>query len=101
MHRRGSLRAIVWTFVLTLAATLLVLNFTSGEKRLDEQVKREYALHDEANLNIYDEAFAAGQTAQFEADLRLSKRLTYEAWKDRPLREKAMEQVAALLSSQL
>jgi len=62
---------------------------------------RSFRLNDEANLNIYDEAFAAGQTAQFEADLRLSKRLTYEAWKDRPLREKAMEHVAALLSSQL
>lgn len=62
---------------------------------------RSFRLNDEANLNIYDEAFAAEQTAQFEADLRLSKRLTYEAWKDRPLREKAMEHLAALLSSQL
>ena len=62
---------------------------------------RSFRLNDEANLNIYDETFAAGQTAQFEADLRRSKRLTYEAWKDRPLHEKAMEHLAALLSSQL
>ncbi|WP_198088123.1 phospholipase D-like domain-containing protein [Variovorax sp. E3] len=62
---------------------------------------RSFRLNDEANLNIYDEAFAAGQTAQFEADLRQSKRLDYEAWKNRPLREKAMEHLAALLSSQL
>ncbi len=62
---------------------------------------RSFRLNDEANLNIYDETFAAEQTAQFEADLRRSKRLTYEAWKDRPLHEKAMEHLAALLSSQL
>lgn len=46
MHRPRTFKIIVWTFVLTLAATLLVLNFTSGEKKLDEQVKREYGLHD-------------------------------------------------------
>jgi cardiolipin synthase len=62
---------------------------------------RSFRLNDEANLNIYDEAFAAEQTTQFEADLRQSKRLTYEAWKDRPLHEKAMEHLSALLSSQL
>ena len=39
-------KTIAWTFLLTVAATLLVLNFTSGEKKLEEQVKREYALHD-------------------------------------------------------
>ncbi|MES1264740.1 MAG: phospholipase D-like domain-containing protein, partial [Variovorax sp.] len=43
---RRHLKAIAWTFVLTLAATLLVLNFSSGEKKLDEQVRREYALRD-------------------------------------------------------
>ena len=43
---RRHLKAIAWTFVLTLAATLLVLNFSSGEKKLDEQVRREYALSD-------------------------------------------------------
>ena len=43
---RHQLKAIGWTFVLTIAATLLVLNLTSGEKRLDEQIKREYTLHD-------------------------------------------------------
>ncbi|MGJ7613288.1 MULTISPECIES: phospholipase D-like domain-containing protein [unclassified Variovorax] len=62
---------------------------------------RSFRLNDEANLNIYDEAFAAAQTVQFEADLGQSKRLTYDAWKDRPLHEKALERLAALLSSQL
>ncbi|MEO5738072.1 MAG: phospholipase D-like domain-containing protein [Variovorax sp.] len=40
------LKTAFWTFLLTVAATLLALNFTSGEKKLDEQIKREYSLHD-------------------------------------------------------
>jgi cardiolipin synthase A/B len=62
---------------------------------------RSFRLNDEANLNIYDEAFAAAQTVQFEADLAQSKRLSYEGWKDRPLLEKAWEHLAAVLSPQL
>jgi len=62
---------------------------------------RSFRLNDEANLNIYDEAFAAAQTKQFEADLRQSKRLTLAAWQHRPLAEKLMEHLAALLSTQL
>jgi cardiolipin synthase len=62
---------------------------------------RSFRLNDEANLNIYDEAFAAEQTVQFEADLRQSKRLSFEQWKNRPLHEKALEHLSALLSSQL
>jgi len=62
---------------------------------------RSFRLNDEANLNIYDEDFAAAQTAQFEADLKQSRQLTLAAWRDRPLTEKAMEHVAAWLSKQL
>jgi len=62
---------------------------------------RSFRLNDEANLNIYDEEFAAAQTVQFEADLKQSRRLSLEAWQARPLAEKAMEHVAALLADQL
>ncbi len=62
---------------------------------------RSFRLNDEANLNIYDEAFAKAQTAVFEADLKQSKPVTLEAWRARPLREKAMERLASLLASQL
>ena len=62
---------------------------------------RSFRLNDEANLNIYDAAFAAAETVQFEADLKLAQRITLDAWRERPLREKAMEHLAALLSSQL
>ena len=41
------------------------------------------------------------QATQFEADLKQSRQLTLAAWRDRPLREKAMEHVAAWLSNQL
>jgi cardiolipin synthase A/B len=62
---------------------------------------RSFRLNDEANLNIYDEAFAAEETVQFEADLKQSRRVTLEAWKNRPLHEKAMEHLASVLSLQL
>jgi cardiolipin synthase len=62
---------------------------------------RSFRLNDEANLNIYDAEFAASQTAQFEKDLKQSKRVSLEAWRDRPLHEKAMEHLASLLASQL
>ena len=62
---------------------------------------RSFRLNDEANLNIYDADFAAAETVQFEADLKQAKRITLEAWRERPLREKAMEHLASVLSSQL
>ena len=43
---RSRTKAIFWTLVLSVVATVLVLAFTGGEKKLDEQVTREYALHD-------------------------------------------------------
>jgi cardiolipin synthase len=39
-------KLVVWTSVLTAAAAVIALNFTGGEKKLEEQVRREYALHD-------------------------------------------------------
>jgi cardiolipin synthase len=62
---------------------------------------RSFRLNDEANLNIYDEAFARQQIAIFEDDLKKSRRVTLEAWRDRPLKEKAWERIAVLLSPQL
>lgn len=62
---------------------------------------RSFRLNDEANLNAYDPAFAARATEVFEQDLERSRRITLEAWKDRPWREKLLERASALLSSQL
>ena len=62
---------------------------------------RSFRLNDEANLNVYDTAFAARQTAVFEDDMAHSLRVTYQMWRERPLKEKALEEVAALLRVQL
>jgi cardiolipin synthase len=69
-----------------------------GSTNFDE---RSFRLNDEANLNVYDRDFARRQRADFEADLARSRRITFEAWRDRPLLEKAWEHVAALLGPQL
>ena len=62
---------------------------------------RSFRLNDEANLNVYDAEFAERATAVFEQDLKRSRRITLEAWKDRPWQEKLLEKASALLSSQL
>ncbi|WP_157062504.1 phospholipase D-like domain-containing protein [Pseudoxanthomonas dokdonensis] len=62
---------------------------------------RSFRLNEEANLNIYDDAFAEHVTGVFEADLRHARRITYEQWQQRPWREKLLEHTAALFSSQL
>jgi len=62
---------------------------------------RSFRLNDEANLNVYDAAFAKAQEAQFELDLARSRRVTLEQWRDRPWQEKLMEHTAGLLKAQL
>jgi len=62
---------------------------------------RSFRLNDEASLNIYNQGFATRVTAVFEADLLKSRRYTYAAWQDRPLREKFFEKVLWPIRSQL
>ena len=62
---------------------------------------RSFRLNDEANLNVYDKQFAERLEDVFEADLGRSKRITFEMWKKRPLRQKIVEKLSSLLSSQL
>jgi cardiolipin synthase A/B len=62
---------------------------------------RSFSLNDEANLNIFDKAFAARQIAIFEQDLERSKAITLVDWRQRPLLERVLEQSAALLRLQL
>jgi cardiolipin synthase len=62
---------------------------------------RSFRLNDEANLNIYDSAFAARQTQVFETDLKQSRRITFEAWKARPWRDKLREHALALVGALL
>jgi cardiolipin synthase len=62
---------------------------------------RSFRLNDEANLNIYDPAFAKAQTAIFDADLAKSHRVTLAEWENRPWKERVLEKAAALIGSQL
>jgi cardiolipin synthase len=62
---------------------------------------RSFRLNDEASLNVYDHAFAERMTEVFEADLKPSKRYTYESWEQRPLKEKFMETFVLPIKSQL
>ena len=62
---------------------------------------RSFRLNDEANLNVYDTAFAARQIDAFERDLAQSRRVTLAEWRSRPWHEKVIEHAAALLSPQL
>ena len=62
---------------------------------------RSFRLNDEANLNVYDRAFAQQQNAIFDDDLRHAKAYDYARWERRPWTEKLLEHSAALFRSQL
>jgi cardiolipin synthase len=62
---------------------------------------RSFALNDEANLNVYDRDFALQQVRIFEEDLKRSRRITFEEWRNRPWTEKLSEYAAMLLGTQL
>jgi cardiolipin synthase len=62
---------------------------------------RSFRLNDEANLNILDAEFAAGQARQFEEDKKRSTQLTLEWWRNRPWHQRTLEWLAGLLRLQL
>jgi cardiolipin synthase len=62
---------------------------------------RSFSTNDEANLNVYDADFAAAQEEIFARDLKRSRRVTLDEWRNRPWREKALDTLMGLLSSQL
>ena len=71
---------------------------TVGSSNLDN---RSFRLNDEANLNIFDEAFARAQAAVFAEDRGRSRQMTLEAWRNRPWRERLAEQMARVMRHQL
>jgi cardiolipin synthase len=62
---------------------------------------RSFRLNDEANLNVYDHAFAERIEDVFEDDLTRTRRISYDSWKKRPLLQKVTERFSSFLSSQL
>lgn len=71
---------------------------TVGSANFDE---RSFRLNDEANLSVFDAAFAREQAALFDADLARARRVTLEGWRDRPLRQRAVDWVTARFREQL
>jgi cardiolipin synthase A/B len=62
---------------------------------------RSFSVNDEANLNVFDAAFAAEQVKVFEADRARARRISLEEWQNRPWTERLWEHTVGLLSSQL
>jgi cardiolipin synthase len=62
---------------------------------------RSFSLNDEANLNVFDAAFAREQEAVFTADWRQAREITLNGWQHRPLLEKVGGELAGLLGAQL
>jgi cardiolipin synthase A/B len=62
---------------------------------------RSFRLNDEANLNVLDRDFARRQLADFEDDLKRSRRITYEEWASRPWTEKIQDHFLGFFNSQL
>ena len=62
---------------------------------------RSFKLNDEANLNVFDRDFARRQLEDFERDLKRSRRVTYQEWADRPLKEKLMDRFMSFFNAQL
>ncbi len=69
-----------------------------GTTNLDN---RSFALNEEINLIAYDHVVAGELEKAFADDLKYSKKLTYEAWKARPWREKFLELFTIPLKEQL
>jgi cardiolipin synthase len=69
-----------------------------GSSNLDN---RSFRLNSEANMNLLDAKFAAEQSRLFEDDLRKSRRVTYEAWRARPMEERLLEGFSSLLGPEL
>ena len=62
---------------------------------------RSFSVNDEANMNVYDAAFAQAQRDVFEQDLQHSRRITQDEWQTRPVWQKTLDWAASLTSSQL
>jgi cardiolipin synthase len=65
------------------------------------QDNRSYRINGEANLNVLDKKFAAGQIELFEADKKQSRRITLEEWRNRPWQERLRAALAEFLRQEL
>lgn len=62
---------------------------------------RSFRLNDEANLNVFDEAFTRAQLEYVERDFAQSRKIVPGRWMRRPLVKRLLERVAISFRSQL
>jgi cardiolipin synthase len=96
----GGIQIYEYQIALMHAKTMVVDGVWAhvGTTNLDN---RSFALNEEINLIAYDRAVAGELEKAFADDLKHSKKLTYEAWKARPWREKFLELFTIPLKEQL
>jgi cardiolipin synthase len=61
---------------------------------------RSFGINDEVNVAALDTALAERLEADFLADLKVSRRITYDEWRNRPFLERANEWVGWLIERQ-
>jgi cardiolipin synthase A/B len=71
---------------------------TVGSTNFDN---RSFALNEELNVGVYDRDVAQKMAQIFAADLKRSRKVTYEQWQARPLKEKFFELFAFPVEEQL
>jgi cardiolipin synthase len=71
---------------------------TIGSTNFDN---RSFALNEELNLALYDKSVAQGLEERFAEDLKHSRRITYEEWDSRGIKEKFFELFAFPVEEQL
>jgi cardiolipin synthase A/B len=71
---------------------------TIGSTNFDN---RSFALNEELNLALYDKSVAQGLEERFADDLKRSRKITYEEWDARGIKEKLFELFAFPVEEQL
>jgi cardiolipin synthase len=90
---RAGVEIYEYTPALLHAKTMVIDSVwaTVGSTNLDNI---SFAVNDELNLIVYDRGIAGQLERIFDDDVRVSRRVTYEAWKDRGLRARLFEVLA-------
>ncbi|MCU0294018.1 MAG: phospholipase D-like domain-containing protein [Thermoanaerobaculaceae bacterium] len=83
-----------------LHAKTMVVDGTWASVGSTNLTSRSLYFNYEANLNVFDERFAASMCEMFERDLTRAQRVTLEAWKARPFKEKLAESFWGLFRKQ-
>jgi cardiolipin synthase len=71
---------------------------TVGSTNLD---RRSFALNDEINLVVYNQAVAQRLERVFSDDISRSKQITYDTWKDPGFMSRILEMLSIPVRSQM